>query len=82
MYCSREYFKTSRLIQQYEKSHIRRISVVKNLTQNSMHGTELILNYIHGVELETKKDKKQDDKKWIFCILSEKEEQYSIETIN
>ena len=40
-----------------------RISVVKNLTQISTHVTEMVLNGIHGVELQ-------------------KEEQYSIETID
>ena len=37
---------------------------------------------IHVVQSWNKEDKYQDDERWIFCILSEKEEQYSIETID
>ena len=29
--------------------------MVKNLTQNSMHGTELILNYTCGAELKQRR---------------------------
>ena len=71
------------MVKNLKQEHISsetRISMVKNLTQNSTHCTELILNCTHGAELH-KEDKKQDIEKWIFCILSEKE-QYTTETIH
>ena len=46
-----------------------------------MQGAEMILNYIHGTT-ETQVDKKCSDERCIFCILSEKEEQYTIEAMD
>ena len=45
-----------------------------------MHGAEMILNQICGTT-ETQEDKKHSNERWVFCILSEKEEQYTIEAI-
>ena len=37
---------------------------------------------VHVVQSWNEEDKKQDNERWLFCILSGKEEQYSIETID
>ena len=46
-----------------------------------MHGAEMILHYICGAT-EIQEDKKDGNERWILCILSEKEEQYTIEAMD
>ena len=36
--------------------------MVKNLTQNSKHGTELILNYMQGAELKQRRQEARQQK--------------------